>query len=309
MMVEHNQSTYNGGQYNNVYKFNGKELDDATGMYYYGARYYDPRISIFVSVDPLAEKTMTPYQYVNNNPIMFTDPTGMSAEGLSPIYGLDGKYLGNDENGFEGEVIFMDEKMYFFLGGRGNIDANEKGTISHIDAKTFGRTLDEVLTSNPKVNFSQKEVEMVNESITHIVSQMSDIGGEVSGLHNGKTSAFYGDTDGPQKFWGRLANDAITWPDLESFGAHGWYNNNQKKFTVNLASGLWEDPGQFTVNNIQNHAVHELEGHRRQGISGKGRAHAEAYNLQINHSSFKNTTQRWKNETIGGRDKQLRKKY
>ena len=82
MMVEHNQSTYNGGQYNNVYKFNGKELDDATGMYYYGARYYDPRISIFVSVDPLAEQTMEPYLYTGNNPIMFTDPTGMSKEGL-----------------------------------------------------------------------------------------------------------------------------------------------------------------------------------------------------------------------------------
>jgi|SRR5690606_23807412 len=46
-------------------------------MYYYGARYYDPRLSIFISVDPLAEKTMTPYQYVSNNPIMRIDPTGM----------------------------------------------------------------------------------------------------------------------------------------------------------------------------------------------------------------------------------------
>ncbi|WP_243389507.1 RHS repeat-associated core domain-containing protein [Flavobacterium branchiophilum] len=32
--------------YNSPYKFNGKELDDETGFYYYGARYYDPRVSI-----------------------------------------------------------------------------------------------------------------------------------------------------------------------------------------------------------------------------------------------------------------------
>ncbi|MBS7321310.1 MAG: RHS repeat-associated core domain-containing protein [Myroides sp.] len=81
-MVEHNQSANvpSGMGYDNKYKFNGKELDDATGMYYYGARYYDPRISIFISVDPLAEQTMEPYLYTGNNPIMFTDPTGMSKE-------------------------------------------------------------------------------------------------------------------------------------------------------------------------------------------------------------------------------------
>jgi RHS repeat-associated protein len=38
------------------YKFNGKELDEETGLYYYGARYYDPRISIWLSVHPLAER-------------------------------------------------------------------------------------------------------------------------------------------------------------------------------------------------------------------------------------------------------------
>jgi len=38
------------------YKFNGKELDEETGLYYYGARYYDPRVSLWLGVDPLAEK-------------------------------------------------------------------------------------------------------------------------------------------------------------------------------------------------------------------------------------------------------------
>src|SRR5690625_3513938 len=53
-----------------------------TGLYYYGARYYNPRISTFISVDPLAEQTFEPYSYVGNNPIMFTDPTGMSKNGI-----------------------------------------------------------------------------------------------------------------------------------------------------------------------------------------------------------------------------------
>src|SRR5690554_4497825 len=101
MIVEHNQSTtYSGGQYENAYKFNGKELDEATQMYYYGARYYDPRISIFVSVDPMAERTMTPYQYVNNNPIRYVDPTGMSGEDWIDIDQKSGeiKITPNDEN-------------------------------------------------------------------------------------------------------------------------------------------------------------------------------------------------------------------
>src|SRR5690554_4790473 len=81
MIVEHNQSSY----YDNAYKFNGKELDDATQMYYYGARYYDPRISIFISVDPLAEQTMEPYLYAGNNPIRYTDPTGMAKDDIINI--------------------------------------------------------------------------------------------------------------------------------------------------------------------------------------------------------------------------------
>jgi RHS repeat-associated protein len=60
------------------YKFNGKELDEETGLYYYGARYMDPRTSVWLSVDPLAEKypTVSSYVYCVDNPIKFIDPDG-----------------------------------------------------------------------------------------------------------------------------------------------------------------------------------------------------------------------------------------
>jgi RHS repeat-associated protein len=56
----------------------GKELDAETGLYYLGARYYDPNTSIWLSVDPLAnaQPDKTPYHFVSNNPINRIDPDG-----------------------------------------------------------------------------------------------------------------------------------------------------------------------------------------------------------------------------------------
>lgn len=68
------------GVYDNPYKFNAKELDAETGLYYYGARYYNPRLSVWYGVDPLAEKypNWSPYNYTLNNPINLIDPDGRS---------------------------------------------------------------------------------------------------------------------------------------------------------------------------------------------------------------------------------------
>ena len=60
------------------YKFNGKEQDEETGLCYYGARYYDPKTSVWLSVDPLAEKypNIGSYVYCLNNPANMVDPDG-----------------------------------------------------------------------------------------------------------------------------------------------------------------------------------------------------------------------------------------
>ena len=60
------------------YKFNGKEFDEETGLYYYGARYMNPITSMWYGVDKLAEKytLSSSYIYCFDNPIKRIDPDG-----------------------------------------------------------------------------------------------------------------------------------------------------------------------------------------------------------------------------------------
>ena len=53
------------------WKFNGKELDSETGLYYYGARYHEPVLALWYGVDAQAEKECndSPYTYCLGNPI------------------------------------------------------------------------------------------------------------------------------------------------------------------------------------------------------------------------------------------------
>ncbi|MBI5225012.1 RHS repeat-associated core domain-containing protein [Candidatus Micrarchaeota archaeon] len=65
----------------NDYKYTGKEFDDESGLYYYGARYYDPDLGRFVSADALQGNLGDPlslnrYVYVKNNPLRYIDLTG-----------------------------------------------------------------------------------------------------------------------------------------------------------------------------------------------------------------------------------------
>ena len=63
---------------NTPYLFNGKELDEETGLYYYGARYYDPRTSLWLSTDPMELKypNISTYAYCANNPVKLVDLLG-----------------------------------------------------------------------------------------------------------------------------------------------------------------------------------------------------------------------------------------
>lgn len=77
-------------KWNTPYLFTSKELDRETGLYYFGARYQDPKLGIFISVDPMAEKYpgVSSYAYTLNNPVRFTDPDGKAPNDII-LWGWD----------------------------------------------------------------------------------------------------------------------------------------------------------------------------------------------------------------------------
>lgn len=63
------------------YAFTGQPLDETAGLYYYGARYYDPALGRFLQADtivpdPTDSQSLNRYAYVLNNPVRYTDPSG-----------------------------------------------------------------------------------------------------------------------------------------------------------------------------------------------------------------------------------------
>ncbi|WP_436500390.1 SpvB/TcaC N-terminal domain-containing protein [Actinokineospora sp. HUAS TT18] len=83
------------------YQYGSKELDEETGLYYYGARYYNPRTNVWQSPDPILAQylegqpnggvfqpfNLSPYAYANQNPIRMGDPDGRAPSTFNRIMG------------------------------------------------------------------------------------------------------------------------------------------------------------------------------------------------------------------------------
>ncbi|WP_038108377.1 RHS repeat domain-containing protein, partial [Treponema pedis] len=109
------------------FRFTGKELDEETGLYYYGARYLDPKYSRWLSGDPALGEyipssgtdpsklagmggvfnvvNLHVYHYAGNNPVKYIDPDGRDIIHLldpdrAIVFGHSAALIGNDTDGW-----------------------------------------------------------------------------------------------------------------------------------------------------------------------------------------------------------------
>ena len=133
------------GSFNSAFRFNAKEYDEETGNYYYGARYYEPKSSVWMGVDALATSYpgMNPYNFTMGNPITTFDP--------------DGNWLPG--KGFFRNLLYSDQRILAKdyhkdnPGSEIRQDGNDWivtvfGEDSNSQTKTFGTTEISVFTSN-----------------------------------------------------------------------------------------------------------------------------------------------------------------
>ena len=118
------------------FRFTGKEMDEETGLYYYGARYLDPKYSRWLSGDPaLGDYIPTAgtdpsrlagmggvyntvnlhlYHYAGNNPVKYTDPTGM----FDDISESCKNFMKNYEGGFHPKIYDAEDPSNEYKKGK-----------------------------------------------------------------------------------------------------------------------------------------------------------------------------------------------
>ncbi|MCG8328679.1 MAG: hypothetical protein MI974_13395 [Chitinophagales bacterium] len=116
--MEQNGNWYATVAPDNVKLYNGKELnrEGNINLYDYGARWYDPALGRWTTIDPLAENyyPYSPYNYVLNNPIRNIDPDGRSVDNTIYIDN-NGKELARTEDNLpDAIVVVQDENISNF---------------------------------------------------------------------------------------------------------------------------------------------------------------------------------------------------
>ncbi|WP_278352941.1 SpvB/TcaC N-terminal domain-containing protein [Chryseobacterium gleum] len=216
-MVEQQDPT----SYANPYKFNAKELDSETGLYYYGARYYNPRISIWYGVDPLAVYNpvmetqfygdgehnsgvyfwgnLNPYIYTYQNPIRYIDPNGKQTDAVKKFERQAHNVKSFETNNFR---INPQTQTWYF-----DHTANARNKTAKFFKGLVGAKSDpqNTVMAGPVL----EKVKSAN-SVKKAQVELAKLLGKDGKIDNGETQGYFYDigTIGGKEFWKIALNSA-----------------------------------------------------------------------------------------------------
>ena len=149
------------------YKFNGKEFDEETGLYYYGARYMNPKTSLWYGVDPLAKKypSVSGYVFCVDNPIRLIDPNGKA---VKPEGDLAMSIIKNTLPKDTWQYITLDKNGYI---DRETMNQYKGDSENFMSLKTLVESPEDIkvstLTQTNYVRNGEKETEYFNPISVH----------------------------------------------------------------------------------------------------------------------------------------------
>ena len=203
--------------YTTPYKFTSKELDAETGLYYFGARYYDARVSRWVSADPaLAEGKYfpKPNDYDTEHDFYWY----LQQDGSKKLAGLGGVF----------NAVNMD--VYHYAGDNPVklVDPDGKTTIIiGIKAEVAG-SVGSACYTGIAMDFSERNVYIFN-NISMTAGTRADIGVDINIITRGSYQEYL---DSKNTIF--ISGDLGYW----GFGFGIIDNNGNMNFVINISGGI-----------------------------------------------------------------------
>ena len=185
--------------WNTPYLFNAKEFDEETGLYYYGARYYDPRQSLWMSTDKSAiiAPGYSPYTFCKNNPNIMVDPNGNF-----PIF-INGRTSNDTERGSASywsmgllEVVKQKTGYYYsqfkYVDGNQGFWPSSRFNAGIAQGKADAAAIYAVLKSSAKDGVITEQLQIISHSRGSAFASgyMQSVSAEIRDLANKDNMSF-----------------------------------------------------------------------------------------------------------------------